>query len=160
MNKRINAFTDDALGNLDAVAVAAAIKNKTVSVAEVTEAAIARAEKVNGALNAIVLKTYDTARNSNNIIKNGLLYGVPAFIKDNENIKGHPTQKGTGAFKAKIEKSNSKYVNQFLSTGVNCLGKSTLPEFGFICSTENERWGIFWFWCFGSKWCGSNCNSK
>lgn len=142
MNKQINAFTDDALGKLDAVAVAAAIKNKIVSVAEVTEAAITRAEKVNGALNAIVLKTYDTARNTNNIIKNGLLYGVPSFIKDNENIKGHPTQKGTGAFKAKIEKSNSKYVNQFLSTGVNCLGKSTLPEFGFICSTENERWGI------------------
>jgi amidase len=142
MGKKINAFTNDALGNMDAVAIAAAIANKSVSVAEVTEAAIARAEKVNVDLDAIVLKTYDTARNHNNLKNNGLLYGVPAFIKDNENIKGHPTQKGTGAFKAKIEKSNSKYVNQFLSTGVNCLGKSTLPEFGFICSTENERWNI------------------
>lgn len=142
MSERINTFTNDALGNMDAVALAAAIKAKTVTVEEVTEAAIARSEKANEKLNAIVLKTYNTARNKANLNDKGLLYGVPSFIKDNENIKGHPTQKGTGAFKAKIEKSNSKYVNQFLSTGVNCLGKSTLPEFGFICSTENEKWGI------------------
>lgn len=142
MNNKINAFINDALGTLDAVGVAEAIAAKKISVAEATEAAIARAEKVNGTLNAIVLKTYDDARHTENLNDKGLLYGVPAFIKDNENIKGYPTQKGTGAFKAKPAKSNSKYVDQFLSTGVNCIGKSTLPEFGFICSTENERWGI------------------
>jgi amidase len=142
MGKLISAFSDDALGNMDAVAVAEAIAAKKITVQEATEAAIARAEKVDGALNAIVLKTYDDARNNNSLNDKGLLYGVPSFIKDNENIKGYPTQKGTGAFKARVEKKNSKYVNQFLSTGVNCLGKSTLPEFGFICSTENERWGI------------------
>lgn len=142
MEKTINVFRDDALGNMDAVAVAAAIAQKKVSVQEVTEAAIERAEMANSTLNAIVLKTYEDARNTARLNEKGLLYGVPAFIKDNENIKGYPTQKGTGAFKAKVEKSNSKFVDQFLSTGVNCLGKSTLPEFGFICSTENERWGI------------------
>lgn len=142
MGKLVSAFSNDALGNMDAVAVAEAIATKKISVQEATEAAIDRAEKVNGDLNAIVLKTYDDARNNSKLNESGLLYGVPSFIKDNENIKGYPTQKGTGAFKARIEKKNSKYVNQFLSTGVNCLGKSTLPEFGFICSTENERWGI------------------
>jgi amidase len=142
MDKRINAFTNDALGTMDAVGVAVAISTGKISVAEVTEAAIKRAEKVNPALNAIVLKTYDEARHPALMNKNGMLYGVPAFIKDNENIKGYPTQKGTGAFVARTEKKHSKYTRQFLSTGVNCLGKSSLPEFGFICSTENERWGI------------------
>lgn len=142
MGKLVNAFTDDALGTLDSVGVAAAIASKKVSIEEITEAAINRAEKVNGSLDAIVLKSYDGARNKNHVNEKGMLYGVPAFIKDNENLKGHPTQKGTGAFKAKVEDKNSKYVNQFFSTGVNCIGKSTLPEFGFICSTENERWGI------------------
>jgi amidase len=33
-------------------------------------------------------------------------------------------------------------VRQFFHAGVNCIGKTTLPEFGFICSTENERWNI------------------
>lgn len=142
MSKRISAFTNDALGNLDAVGVAEAIAKKKVTVQEVTEAAIARAEKVNGELNAIVIKTYDDARNYNSLAKDGALYGVPSFIKDNENIKGYPTQLGTGSFRAKVAKKNSPYVNQFHSTGTNNLGKSTLPEFGLICSTENERWGI------------------
>jgi amidase len=142
MEKIVSAFTNDALGNMDAVDIANAITKKEISVTEVTESAIARAEKVNDKLNAIVLKTYQDARQNTSIKKEGLLYGVPTFIKDNENIKGYPTQKGTGVFVAKIENKNSKFVNQFLSSGLNCLGKSTLPEFGFICSTENEKWGI------------------
>jgi len=140
--KKISAFTNDALGNLDATAVAEAIAKKQVSVQEVTEAAIARAEQANKDLNAIAVKTYDDARQYHTLKKDGALYGVPSFIKDNENIKGYPTQLGTGSFSAKVAKRNSRYVNQFLSTGTNSLGKSTLPEFGLICSTENERWGI------------------
>jgi len=142
MGKKISVFTNDALGNLDAVGVAEAIAKKQVTVQEVTEAAIARAETANIDLNAIVIKTYDDARNYNALKKDGALYGVPSFIKDNENIKGYPTQLGTGSFTSKIAKKNSRFVNQFHSTGANSLGKSTLPEFGLICSTENERWGI------------------
>ncbi len=142
MGKHVSAFTNDALGNMDAVAIAEAIAKKEISVAEATEAAIARAEKANADLNAIAVKTYADARNHSSLVKGGELYGVPSFIKDNENIKGYPTQLGTGSFSSKIAKKNSRYVNQFLSTGTNSLGKSTLPEFGLICSTENERWGI------------------
>lgn len=142
MSKRISAFSDDALGTLDAVGVAEAIAKKKISVEEATEAAIARAEKANGELNAIVLKTYDDARKYSSLAKDGLLYGVPSFIKDNENIAGYPTQLGTGSFTSKIAKKSSRFVSQFHSTGTNNLGKSTLPEFGLICSTENERWGI------------------
>lgn len=142
MGKRVNAFTDDALGNMDATAIAEAIATKTISVEEAVEAAIARAEKVNGELNAIVIKMYDDARKGSQQKAGGGLYGVPTFIKDSDNITGYPTQLGTGALKAKPAKSNSKFVNQFLSTGVRNLGKTTLPEFGLICSTENERWGI------------------
>jgi amidase len=72
----------------------------------------------------------------------GLLGGVPTFIKDNEMVKGIPTQFGTLAFKAKPAKKNSRFVEQFLSTGLNSIGKSTMPEFGLICSTENPNWGI------------------
>ena len=46
--KKISAFTDDALGTMDAVAVAEAIASGKISAQEAAEAAIARAEKVNG----------------------------------------------------------------------------------------------------------------
>jgi len=138
----ISAFTNDVLGKLDALGIAAAIAKKEISLAEVTEAAIQRAEKVNVDLNAIAVKTYDDAKHKQPTAKAGLLYGVPSFIKDNEKVKDCATQLGTGSFRSKKATKHSPFVNQFLSTGVTYLGKSTLPEFGLICSTENEKWGI------------------
>jgi amidase len=139
---RVSAFAADALGTRDAVGTAAAIAAGEISVAEVTEAAIARAERVNPVLGAIALRTYDDARAAKHAAPGGLLYGVPTFVKDNEHLAGYPTQQGNGAFVARPQQRHSKYVRQFLSTGVNPLGKTTLPEFAFLCSTENERWGI------------------
>ncbi len=142
MGNKINAFGDDALGTMDATALAEAITAKKVSVQEVTEAAIARAEKVNTAIDGIAVKMYDDARKAAFQPKGGIFAGVPTFVKDNDYIKGYPTQRGSNAFVSKNAKSNSKYVNQFFSTGVNCIGKTTIPEFGFICSTENEKLNI------------------
>lgn len=142
MSKKISAFFDDAIGTLDAVGIAEAIATKKISATEATNAAINRAEKVNGTLNAIVVKTYEVAKENALHHAKGDFAGVPTFVKDNENIKGFPTQLGTFAYKSKIAKRNSKFVNQLISTGLNTIGKSTLPEFGLICSTENEKWGI------------------
>jgi len=142
MNKLVNAFTNDVLGTLDAVGVAEAIATKQISVSEATEAAIGRIEKANVELGAVVVKAYDDARRHHGLARGGLLYGVPTLIKDNDHVKGYPTQFGTGAFKSRIAKRHGRFVEQFLSTGVNSLGKSTMPEFGLLCSTENPRWGI------------------
>lgn len=142
MSKNIHAFSDDALGTLDATGIAEAIRSRNISVKEVAEATIARIEKVNPALNAIVLKTYDDALDAKHSNKAGFFYGVPTFVKDNDDIKGYPTQMGTGVFKAHPAKKNGTFVNQMLHTGLNYIGKTTMPEFGLICSTENEKWGI------------------
>ncbi|MCB0508986.1 MAG: amidase [Bacteroidetes bacterium] len=142
MENKVSAFCDDALGKMDATALAAAIAEKKVSVQEVTEAAIARVEKVNPILDAVIFRTYEAARAANGLNSNGCFYGVPTFVKDNDFVKDTPTQKGSKTFKSKIYKKNSKYVNQFLSAGLNNLGKTTLPEFGFICSTEIEQINI------------------
>ncbi|MCO5248662.1 MAG: amidase family protein [Chitinophagales bacterium] len=139
---RIHAFTDDVLGNRDATSIAQAIKNKDISIHEVVEATINRIEKVNPALNAMVIKTYDEALHAKGANVKGFFYGVPTLIKDNCDLKGYPTQHGTGVFKAKPAKKNSAFVDQLLSTGLSYIGKSTMPELGLICSTENERWGI------------------
>ena len=142
MNKRIHAFSDDALGTMDAVAIADAIAKKKISAAEAANAAIQRAEKINGTLGAIAFPAFDIAIERAAKSFTGALSGVPTFIKDNELVKGIPTQFGTGSFRAKPAKKNSPYVEQFLSTGLNSLGKTTMPEFGLLCSTENPKWGI------------------
>ena len=57
MTQKIHAFTNDALGDLDAVGIAERIRNKDVSAREVAEAAIARAKCVEDKINAIDVST-------------------------------------------------------------------------------------------------------
>jgi len=78
---RVHAFGDDALGDLDAVGLAAALRAGDVSQAELVEAAIARAEAVNPALNALAYPAFDRARAA--APRNGFFGGVPTFVKDN-----------------------------------------------------------------------------
>ena len=68
---------------LDALALAEGIRRKDFSATEVLETAIARAEAINPAINAIVEPLYDYALNQ---IKQGLpegpFAGVPFLLKD------------------------------------------------------------------------------
>jgi len=132
----VHAFRDDALGDLDATGLAARIAAGEVSVREVTEAAIARAESVGPTLNALAFADFDRALTEADRPHEGVFAGVPTVVKDNVDVAGLPTQHGSVAFAAQPARVDSDFVTQYLSTGVLSLGKSRLPEFGFSASTE------------------------
>ena len=79
--KFISAYCDDVLGTRDGIEIAALIKAGEIQASEVVEAAIARARKVNPALNAIATETFEQARNQHNAPKTGLLAGVFSFSR-------------------------------------------------------------------------------
>ncbi|WP_025736252.1 amidase family protein [Mycobacterium genavense] len=60
--RRVHAFGDDALGDLDATALSEAIRAGRVGRTEVVEAAIARTEAVNPILNGLAYKAFEQAR--------------------------------------------------------------------------------------------------
>ena len=93
---RVHAFGDDALGDHDAVGLAEAIRSGRVSRAEVVEAAIARTEVVNPALNGLAYNAFEQARGATPA--GGFFDGVPTFIKDNVDVAGQPTMRGTDAW--------------------------------------------------------------
>lgn len=133
----IHAFTDDALAGHDATALAAELRQGRVSATEVLEAAKARAERVAPFLHATaaMVGTGDAPaqRNANS----GLFAGVPTFIKDNTDVRGFITRHGSAAIvNGKRCSQDSPFAEQFLAQGFACLGKSTLPEFGFNATTE------------------------
>jgi amidase len=66
----------------DATSLAELIAKREVSVEEVLETAIARAEQVNPVINAIVHKQYEQARKAVVRLPEGPLKGVPFLIKD------------------------------------------------------------------------------
>jgi amidase len=130
---RVHAFTDDALSDHDAVAIADLIRRGEISAREVAEAAVARAEKVEPDLNAVVYANYDRLELST---VDGLLAGVPTYVKDNTDVRGMPTNHGTAAYVGKPATKDGAYARQYLSSGMTVLGKSRLPEFGLNASTE------------------------
>ncbi|MFF0752558.1 amidase [Streptomyces sp. NPDC004267] len=132
----VHAFRDDALGEHDAVGLAAAIRRGEVGAEEAAKAAAERVRDVEDRLHAV--QTYvDVVRPATGGI--GLLAGVPTFVKDNTDHRGLPTGHGSAAFTPPPAKQHAPFVRQFLSSGVTVLGKTRLPEFGFSPSTEYEH---------------------
>ncbi|OBH04019.1 amidase [Mycobacterium sp. E1747] len=138
--RHVHAFGDDALGDLDAVGLAHAIRAGWVSRAEVVEAAIARTEAVDPILNGLAYAAFQQARTAAPVA-NGFFDGVPTFLKDNVDIAGQPTMHGTDAWTPWNATSDSEFTRLFLATGLAPVGKTQLSEFGFSASAEHPRLG-------------------
>jgi len=139
--KKVHAFSDDALGDLDAVGLVEALHARRVSVPEVVEAAIARTEKVAGALNPVAFPAYDRARQEARDPRPGFFSGVPTFVKDNVDVAGMPTMHGTDAWDPRPAKRDGDFARMYLATGLVALGKAQLSEYGFSASAEHPRLG-------------------
>ena len=140
--RRVHAFGDDALGELDAVGLADAIRAGRVGRAEVIEAAIARTEAVNPALNGLAYEAFQQARAAAKADPaSGPFSGVPTFVKDNVDVAGQPTMRGADAWVPFDAAADGEFTRVYLATGVNPLGKTQMSEFGFSASAEHPRLG-------------------
>lgn len=138
IKNRIHAFNnDDALGHLDTIGIVNLLKSGQVSAKEIIEASINRAEKINPHIKAIAFENYSRAIQEVSKKSDGYFGGIPLFFKDMTNVKGNPVTFGSEAFKgAKPSKIDDTITQQILSMGFINMGMSTMPEMGFICSTE------------------------
>jgi amidase len=140
--RHVHAYSDDALGDLDAVALVEALKSGRVGRAEVVEAAIARTEAVNPALNGLVCSAFDRARTEASApLNRGFFSGVPTFVKDNVDVAGLPTMRGTDAWPPQPAHFDSEFTRLYLGTGMSALGKTQMSEYGFSASAEHPRLG-------------------
>lgn len=138
---RVHAFSDDALGDLDAVGLVAAIQEGEVSIPEVVDAAIARTELLQPDLNAVSYVAYDRARAEARDPRGGFFAGVPTLLKDNVDVAGMPTQQGCDAYGGRALPRDGDFARMYLATGLVPIGKSQLSEFGFSPSAEHPRLG-------------------
>ncbi|HQV20739.1 MAG TPA: amidase family protein, partial [Gordonia sp. (in: high G+C Gram-positive bacteria)] len=136
--KKVHAFGDDCLGELDAVGIAAEIAAGTFSALEATEAALARIDAVNPHLNAVAIDDRERARKraADDVLPPGLLRGVPSIIKNNTDFAGIATLHGSAAVADRPAAKNEEFTNQFVGTGLNVLGASMMPAFGLTATTE------------------------
>ncbi|MDZ5622782.1 amidase [Nocardioides sp. HM23] len=138
---RVHAFSDDALGDLDAVGLVEHLQAGKVSIPEVVDAAIARTEQVADVLGAVAYADFDRARREARSPRGGFFAGVPTFIKDNVDVAGMPTMEGTDAWTPHPAKKDGDFARMYLATGLIPLGKTQLSEYGFSASSEHPRLG-------------------
>jgi amidase len=127
----------------DALGLADLVKKKKISPRELVDEAIARAEQLNPKLNAIVYKAYDEARAVAKTAKpSGLFAGVPMFLKDMRGgATGMPTRMGSRLNPPIPAVHDSTLVARFKDAGLIPLGKTNVPEFGILPTTESKLYG-------------------
>jgi amidase len=138
---RVHAFSDDALGDLDAVGVVARLQAGEVSIPDVVEAAITRTARVAEELGAVAWADPDRARREARSPHGGFFAGVPTYVKDNVDLAGMPTMNGTDAWDPQPARKDGDFARMYLATGLIPLGKTRLSEYGFSPSCEHPRLG-------------------
>lgn len=137
---RVHAFGDDPLLDLDAVGLVEAYRDG-LSVSDVVEAAIARADAVDDQLGALAHDAFEQARAEARSPRPGYFSGVPTFLKDNVDVAGMPTQNGTDAYVARPAVADGDFARMYRSVGLLPLGKTRLSEFGFSGAVDHPRLG-------------------
>lgn len=127
----------------DALGLAELIRTRQVSAEEVLDAAIACIEADNAAVNAVVHKTYEQARQAlAQGLPDGLFSGVPFLLKDlHLACKDLPLRNGSRLFNEFIPGYDATLVERYRAAGLLILGKTNTPEFGLCATTEPQLFG-------------------
>ncbi len=144
------ALADD-VPRLGAVEMARLIREKTISPVELMDAVIARIEKRNPSLNAIIFSSFDEARRSAQVAeqdvmsgaKLGPLHGVPTAMKDCVDFKpGWPsTFGGIRCLSHAIADSYCIFAKRMEDAGAIIVGKTNSPQLGFRGTCDNLLFG-------------------
>ncbi len=139
--------TSDRMANelawLDATAQGELVRKKEVTSLELVDAAIARIERLNPQLNAVITPFYDLARASaSGPLPEGRFTGVPFLLKDLvASYAGVPMTSGSVSLKTYVPLADSELVKRHKSAGFVVVGKTNLPEFGLLPTTEPKLFG-------------------
>ncbi|WP_206044469.1 amidase [Gemmatimonas groenlandica] len=144
-----HAMPADELTSLSATELAARIRRKSVSAREVLEAHLARIERVNPTVNAIVTLVPEQARAWAKAADErqargeplGPLHGLPVAHKDLVDTAGIRTTKGSLLYKDNVPTTDALIVQRIRSAGAITLGKTNTPEFGAGSNTFNAVFG-------------------
>ncbi len=133
------------LAALDATAQAALVRSGEVSPTELVQAAVDRAEQVNGQLNAIIHPRYeDAVAEAGGDLPEGPFTGVPFVLKDLDGTAaGQPLHAGTRFLKeaSYVATTDSELTVRFREAGLVVIGRTNTPELGLVTTTEPEAYG-------------------
>src|SRR5579863_1368022 len=140
-----------------AARLAAELRGKQIGCLELLDFFLARADKYNAKLNAIIAwqidKARDRARAADAALAKGeswgALHGLPMTVKESFNIPGLPMTFGNPLWKNNIPAANAVLVDRLEAAGAVIFGKTNVPymladsqSFNDIYGTTNNPWDV------------------
>ncbi|HXI60959.1 MAG TPA: amidase, partial [Polyangia bacterium] len=127
----------------DGLGLAALVRKRQITPAELLEEAIARLDRVNPRLNAVVTPLYEQARQAAaQPLPDGPFRGVPFLLKDLvAALAGARLTHGSRFVGAYTPTADSTLVGRYRQAGVVFFGKTNTPEFGLLPCTEPALFG-------------------
>lgn len=128
------------LDSHDALGLADLVRRREVSSAELLDAAIARADRLNPRFNFMAQRLDARARAAvTQGLPEGPFTGVPWLLKDlNTHIAGELSEGGSRFYRGNRASVTSELVQRHERAGFVIFGKTTTPEFGLTGTTENK----------------------
>jgi amidase len=123
----------DELAFASALDLAARIRAREISPAELTALYLERIERLDPQLNA-----YVTVVDQPEVPRDGPFHGVPIPIKDLSETAGIRTTYSCKAFAGNVPDFDASAVRKIRDAGFTIIGKTNTPEFGTIAMTESE----------------------
>lgn len=127
----------------DATGLSALVRKGELSAAELIEAAIARSERVNPDINAVVERLHERAREmAKTVDLTAPFAGVPFAVKDLDiRMKGVPSHSGSRV-PALVPVENAVLADRHAAAGLIPVVTATTPEYGLRLVTESRAFGI------------------
>jgi amidase len=139
-----------------AAELATAMATGDVSAVELTAAAIARIEHLDGDINAVCVPDFDRALESAHQAdaarsrgETGPVLGVPMTIKESFDIAGQPTTWGFPRFKDHVATADAVTVVRLAAAGAVILGKTNVPvalgdyqSYNPVYGATNNPWDL------------------
>ena len=137
--------------------LAGALKRRKIGCLEILEHYLARVERHNPALNAIIASDIPSARKRARAADRALgkgevwgpLHGVPMTIKESFDVTGLPTTWGLPELRENIAPRNALAVDRLLAAGVTLFGKTNVPlllgdwqSYNAVYGTTNNPWDV------------------
>ncbi|HEY5172371.1 MAG TPA: amidase family protein [Acidimicrobiia bacterium] len=130
---------------LDATAQAELVRSGQASALELVEEAIARVEKMNPELNAVIHPRFDHARDeARGTLPDGPFRGVPLLVKDLlAGMEGDPIHEGMKFLRDAGYRADhtDALAQRYLDAGFVCIGRTNAPELGIVPTTEPQAYG-------------------
>ncbi len=124
-----------------------ALRRRKVGALELLDAHLARIERFNGKLNAIIWSDFERARDEARAIdaapggRRGRLRGLPMTVKESFDLAGAPTTWGMPPLAGNVAERDSVVVERLRREGAIVLGKTNVPFALGDLQSYNEIYG-------------------